>query len=358
MEQREAVCERAIYMSNLPVSFSSPTRAAKLLIPDVFNYSLAGLCIFLNLFQFFILPLYLLPKSIWWGVSLIPIACLNNPFWALLHEAIHDLFNSSGRINLAFGRLLSIFFGSPFHVLRLTHLSHHKFNRSPMERGTEIYDPAKASRAKASFRYFFYIFCGLYLLEVSSTFIFFLPSNIFRKMRQRLLDQGNIQEKWLAKKFMDDKLVRQVRADGMAICLIFVLSAFCFGTHWRLLISLLMVRTFLISFLDNVYHYRTPVQVTVSGHNLFLPRMFSRLVLHFNLHRVHHANPTVPWIKLPDFFAQQSETFDRGFFIAALDQLSGPIALSDAALPAAIGSNARRKTLSEPTSIPDNVKEW
>src|SRR6184192_620825 len=96
-------------MSNLPVSPSSPTRAAKLLIPEVFNYALAGLCIFLNLFQFFILPLYLLPKSIWWGVSLIPIACLNNPFWALLHEAIHDLLNSSGGINLAFGRLLSIF---------------------------------------------------------------------------------------------------------------------------------------------------------------------------------------------------------------------------------------------------------
>src|SRR2546428_5035834 len=35
----------------------------------------------------------------------------------------------------------------------------------------------------------------------------------------------------------------------------------------------------------------------------------------------------------------------------ALPIFSGPIALSDAALPAAIGSNARRKTLSEPTSI-------
>jgi fatty acid desaturase len=345
-------------MSNSPVSFSSPKRSDKLLIPEVFNYALAGLCIFLNLFQFFVLPLYLLPKNIWWGVSLIPIACLNNPFWALLHEAIHDLFNSSSKINLAFGRLLAIFFGSPFHVLRLTHLSHHKFNRSPMEKGTEIYDPRKTSRARASFRYFVYIFCGLYLLEVSSTFIFFLPSNIFRKMRRRLLDQGDIQEKWLAGKFMDDKLVRQVRVDGMAICLIFGLSALCFGTHWRLLISLLMVRTFAISFLDNVYHYRTPVQVTVSGHNLFLPRTFSRLVLNFNLHRVHHANPTVPWIKLPDFFAQQSETFDRGFFTAALDQLSGPIALADAAPPFASIRNARRKTLSDPASIPANVKEW
>src|SRR5437867_12471150 len=107
-------------MSNLPVSPSSPTRAAKLLIPEAFNYALAGLCIFLNLSQFFILPLYLLPKSIGWGVCLIPIPFLNKPFWALLHEAIHDLLNSSGANNVDFGRLLSILVVSQFHVLWLT----------------------------------------------------------------------------------------------------------------------------------------------------------------------------------------------------------------------------------------------
>jgi fatty acid desaturase len=342
-------------MSNLQVSLSCSTRREKL-IPDIFNYNLAGLCIFLNVFQFFILPLYVLPKNIWWSLALIPIACLNNPFWALLHEAIHDLFNSSAKINLIFGRLLAIFFGSPFHVLRLTHLSHHKFNRSPMEKGTEIYDPAKASRAKASLRYFFYIFCGLYLLEISSTFLFFLPPNIFRKMRQRFLEQGDIQEKWLAGKFMNETLVRQIRLDGVAICLIFAVSAFCYGSHWRLLISALVVRTFLISFLDNVYHYRTPVHLTVSGHNLFLPGFFSRLVLNFNLHRVHHANPRVPWIKLPDVFAQQSETFDGNFFTAALNQLSGPIALSDSAPSSPIVKNVGSGILSQRTLIPSDVK--
>ena len=88
--------------------------------------------------------------------------------------------------------------------------------------------------------------------------------------------------------------------------------------------------------MDNVYHYRTPLHVTVSGHNLFLPRVFSGLLLNFNLHRVHHANPSVPWVELPDFFAQQGETFDRGFLTAALDQLRGPIALSELAVPSAM----------------------
>jgi fatty acid desaturase len=320
-----------------------PGRSINLTIPEALNFSLAGLHISLNLFQFFVLPLYLLPKSLWWSLFLIPIACFTNPFWALVHEAIHDSFNSSGRINLVFGRWLAIFFGSPFHVLRLTHLSHHKFNRSPTEKGTEIYDPEELSKTTASVRYFFYIFCGLYLLEVSSTFIFFLPPNIFRKMRRRLVDHGNVQEKWLAQKLMDEKIVRDIRIDGMAIFLVFALSAFCFGKHWTLLLSLLAVRTFLISFMDNVYHYRTPLHVTVSGHNLFLPKIFSAILLNFNLHRVHHANPSVPWVELPDFFAQQCETFDRGLLTAALDQLRGPIALSDLVVPSAMLKNRDRK---------------
>jgi fatty acid desaturase len=323
------------------------TRSGKLLIPEVFNYALAGLCIFLNLFQFFLLPIYLLPRSLGWSLALIPIVCLNNPFWALLHETIHDLFNSSAKINLAFGRLLAIFFGSPFHILRLTHLSHHKFNRSPLEKGTEIYDPAEASRLKAYFRYFFYIFCGLYLLEVFSVFMFFLPPNMFRAMRQRLLDRGDMQEKWLAGKFMDNKLLRQIRVDGLVICLMFALSASCYGSHWKLLISLLVGRTFLISFLDNVYHYRTPVHATVSGHNLSLPSPFSRFLLNFNLHRVHHTNPAVPWVRLPDLFTQQCETFDRGFITAALDQLRGPIAWSEAEALFSPVKNASPKMLPE-----------
>jgi fatty acid desaturase len=298
---------------------------------SIVNFGLAATHVCVNICQFFIVPLYFLPKSEWWGLILLPFAALNNPLWALIHECIHDVFHSSDRINSAVGRTLGVLFGSPFHVLRLTHLSHHKFNRSPLEKGTEIYDPETTSRAKASVGYFVYILCGLYLIEVFSTVLFFLPSNLFRKLRQRVADGGNTQERWLARKFMNERLIREIRLDGIAICLIFGLSAFCYGEHWRLLVGLLMVRTFLISFMDNVYHYRTPLSVTVSGYNLWLPRSFSLLLLNFNLHRVHHGNPSVPWAKLPELFVRESETFDRNLFVAACHQLCGPVPQSDLA---------------------------
>ena len=143
------------------------------------------------------------------------------------------------------------------------------------------------------------------------------------------MDHGDIQEKWLAQKFSEEKIVRDIRIDGVAIFLVLALSAFCFGKHWMVLLGLLMVRTFFISFMDNVYHYRTPLHATVSGHNLSLPRGFSRFLLNFNFHRVHHRNPSVPWTQLPELFAEHSDRFDRNLFTAALNQLRGPVPLSD-----------------------------
>jgi hypothetical protein len=51
-------------ISKSQVSKSLPARSINLTIPEALNFSLAGLHISLNLFQFFILPLYLLPKSL------------------------------------------------------------------------------------------------------------------------------------------------------------------------------------------------------------------------------------------------------------------------------------------------------
>ena len=316
-------------MAKVQAAVPRPVSPGLQSIPRKLNFSVATIQVFVNVFQFFILPLCLLQKNMHWSLVIIPISALNNPFWALIHEAIHDLFSSSSGTNVAAGRLLSLFFGSPFHVLRLTHLSHHKFNRSPLEKGTEVYDPTRSSKLRANFVYFFYIFCGLYLLEVFSTLIFFLPTNSFHRLGRRLFDHGNAQEKWLAKKFMDGKTVREIRIDGIAILLIFGLSAFCYGMHWRVLVSILAMRMFLISFMDNVYHYGSTLNVTTSGHNLWLPRVLSVLILNFNFHRVHHRNPAVPWPKLPELFAEHADSFDRGLLTAAVNQLGGPIPLSE-----------------------------
>ena len=85
----------------------------------------------------------------------------------------------------------------------------------------------------------------------------------------------------------------------------------------------------MISFLDNVYHYETPVGDIFYAKNLRLAAPWSKLLLNFNLHGIHHINPAISWINLPQAFQVQNGEFQGGYFAAAWRQLHGPIALQD-----------------------------
>lgn len=289
------------------------------------NLGLAAGHLLLNLYQFFLLPIWLLPRSPWWGLTLIPLAALNNPFWSLIHEAIHDLFHPSQRVNLFFGRMLSISFGAPFRVVRLSHLLHHKLNRTPLE-GTDLYDPEKVSKIRAGMGYYSYIFGGLYLLEVLSPLLFFLPKRLLRRMQQRHFNGEALSGIWF-RSLMNPEAVREIRSDGVLTLALFAVSFACYGENWEMLLGSLVGRAFLVSFLDNVYHYRTPVNEVFFARNLWLPPLLSKAFLHFNLHGVHHKNPSIPWIRLPEMFGKGSERFSTNYFAAAWQQLYGPAPL-------------------------------
>ncbi|HTM08564.1 MAG TPA: fatty acid desaturase [Verrucomicrobiae bacterium] len=290
------------------------------------NLSLAAAHFAANIFQFFVLPLYFLPASRWWALLLLPLAALNNPFWSLMHESIHDLFHPSRRVNRAMGRALSIFFGAPFLVLRLSHLLHHKLNRSLIE-ATEVYAPEKTSRGRAAFGYFANILGGLYLLELASPLMFFLPRAVLRRMEKKYFMGADLPGN-LMRSLMRDSAVREMRLDGILVLVLFGASVVCYGTNWPFLAAALAARAFLISFLDNVYHYDTPIGDTFYARNLSLPPAFSAGLLHFNLHGVHHRNPSIPWAGLPEAFEREASRMHGGYFTAALAQLHGPIPLA------------------------------
>lgn len=96
------------------------------------NTALAVIHFTVYVYQFLILPLWLLPLDASWSWTLLPLAFMHNPYWSLIHEAIHDLFHPAPGINMLFGRAAAVAFGAPFRILRLSHLLHHKLNRTPM----------------------------------------------------------------------------------------------------------------------------------------------------------------------------------------------------------------------------------
>lgn len=296
-------------------------------IPTAINISLAAFYAAANLYQFFILPLWFLPVNTAWAWTLLPLALLTNPFWSLIHEAIHDLFHPNRAINGFAGRLLAVLFGAPFRILRLSHLLHHKLNRLPVE-GTEYFDKRKSSKGAAAPGYYFQILFGLYLVEVMSPLWFFLPRSWLQAFKDKFLPRdsvsGILMQNWLGA-----EALREIRIDGLLALSWFGLSFYVYGAHWPILLAMVAARGFLISFLDNLYHYETPVGDIFYAKNLRLPTPLSKLLLNFNLHGIHHVNPAISWINLPQAFEVQNGEFQGGYFTAAWRQLRGPIALQD-----------------------------
>jgi fatty acid desaturase len=290
-------------------------------LPTKANAALAGFHVAVNVFQFFVLPLWLLPRDPAWGWLLLPLALLNNPFWSLIYETIHDLFHPVPRINSFVGRTAAVLFGAPFPILRSSHLLHHKLNRTPME-ATEIFDADKCSRRRATCGYFFQICGGLYLLEVLTCVLFFLPRAWVRGFRTRHVRPQSVSA-ILMQSWSTDEAVREIRGDGALVVAWLGISFWSYGEHWPWLFMALAARGFFISFLDNVYHYRTPINGIFYASNLRLPWPLATLLLNFNLHGVHHQNPAVPWSRLPALFREGAQIYHQNYFSAAarLEQL-------------------------------------
>jgi fatty acid desaturase len=296
-------------------------------IPASANLGLAAFYTAANLFQFIVLPLWLLPANSRWAWALLPLALLTNPFWSLIHEAIHDLFHPNKTVNAFFGRFLAILFGSPFRVLRLSHLLHHKLNRLPLE-GTEYYDKTKTSKPAAAPGYYFQILLGLYLVEVLSALYFWLPRDWLVRFKARFIADGSLSA-ILLQNWLGEESLREIRRDGALVGAWFAISFSCYGQNWPLLLAALLARGFLISFLDNVYHYETPVGDIFYARNLRLAAPLSKLLLNFNLHGIHHVNPAIPWIHLPKAFAAGKSQYHGGYLTASARQFLGPVALQD-----------------------------
>ncbi len=281
----------------------------------------------LGLFQFLLLPAWLLPADPAWGWVLVPAAFATTTFWALIHESFHGGLHPDGATNQRLGRLLCVAFGAPFRLLRFGHLMHHRLSRTRWER-TEV---AEVTPVGVACRIGFYarLLLGLYAAEVAANAAVFLPRAVLRRWAAARLPGGRGGEPDLLaaaeRQLLSPAALAELRTDAAAVSVLLVASAWLYGPHWPLLLALLAARGLLVSFLDNAYHYGTPLDDPRYAHDLRLPSWASRAVLHFNLHGVHHRYPTLPWPALPARFAAEQGHYAGGFVPMAVRQLAGPI---------------------------------
>ncbi|MFO1432861.1 MAG: fatty acid desaturase [Candidatus Competibacteraceae bacterium] len=273
--------------------------------------------------QLVLLPIWLLPGSPTWGWLLLLPVLLSNSWWAFIHEAIHGVLFPGKSANRLAGRVNAILFGAPFELLRRGHLLHHAASRTERER-SEVYVPGRDHRLLFAIGYYLRLFGGLYCLEVVGGLVLLLPCALLHALACRLGNEHNVIES-LAGRILEPITLRAARLDVTLVLGVYALAFALYGEYaWMLALSLLG-RGFLISAVDNVFHYGTPLDQPRYAHNLALPDWASRLIFHFNLHGAHHQRPGLAWWQLPDYHCKRGLGFQGKWLPALLAQLKGPI---------------------------------
>ena len=284
-----------------------------------------------SLMAFFALPLLVRFGSAAWLWLLLPLTLVANGYWATLHEAIHGQLLVGAERNRRAGRVLAILWGSSFRLLRFGHLMHHRFNRHKLDR-PDSYDPATTSALVARLRFFAEALGGLYVIEVLTPLLYLMPQRRVAALVRSLYSGDEapmprlrpLAEQALA----GPKGIAEIRQDALLAAALIGAALIAWGPYWPAFAGFLLGRGLLVSFLDNVYHFRTPLDQVDYAYNLSLPRPLQHLFLNMNMHRVHHRRMHLPWWQLPAQFTQEREQFDAPLLRAALRQFTGPAAVA------------------------------
>ncbi len=248
--------------------------------------------------------------------------------YVVAHEASHfKLFPRNRWANDLAGGLLTLPVLVPITAFRKIHLFHHGQNRrTPELAALDVFvvdrEPGRVKRAYLYASWYLCVFCGGFFLHSLATVAIMLllptktavrisPAFIGWSRRQRLIAWGET-------------------LCGAALHLAVWRS---FGAEaWFFALGLpILVFAWLWSILLYVYHYRATIGAKVGWNARSLPRQrfFSWLLLNFNEHVTHHADPRIPWYELPQKRMELPETHGanatgKGLASLVLAQLAGP----------------------------------
>lgn len=262
------------------------------------------------------------------SISFVLLVALTGPLhYGLMHETMHGSLFRDPVWDRRVGRLLGVTFGLSWEVMRFGHLAHHSFNRHKFDR-PESCEPEDSYVRAATIYYgkllvghaLIYVLCPILLLPPAWTTAYVL----------RFLD-GTRESSQLRtaalRRFSNPARRAAIRFDLLAVALLIGIGVWCWAAQWYVFAACLFARWSIMSLLDNAPHYGLPLASGLEARNTFLPRGLSWMVMHQNLHGVHHGSPNLHWTELPALFRSRFGSYDGSWATAIVRQFRGPVAL-------------------------------
>lgn len=246
-------------------------------------------------------------SSIILACAAILFAFSNNTLFALMHEAVHGNFDPSPTRNDLAGTLCAAFFPTAFTLQRSAHLTHHRNNRSDLERFDYI-DCNEAIPLKTA--QWFSILTGFYWIGIPAFLLFyvlFAEAVSWQKLERRW---AGFSKQTSAAEFLGSLRrlpVWRVRAEfavsaaiqvGLAVSLNLTFTgwAFCYGA-FALAWSSLQYADHAFSRLDRIE----------GAWNLKVGDFTKRMFLNYHYHLEHHRDVQCHWQDLPGRIKPQAD---------------------------------------------------
>jgi fatty acid desaturase len=240
--------------------------------------------------------------------------------WLIIHEAIHYKLLHNRHANDRLGRVHAILFGCPFHILKVGHMTHHRYNRSELDTSELV--PADTRQFMLWWlAYYARIMGGLYVSEVLAPLLFFF----WKRVKRVILAFSQNRAVAATLGMFTRRMVETIQIDAILSVGFIALQAYCNREDLTPFVILFFWRALLVSFYDNAYHYGTDPDDAAAANNLWVPVFVRPFILNHNMHRVHHRHPLAPWVSLPDLFAADRDEFAGTLFGTGLKQLKGPL---------------------------------
>jgi hypothetical protein len=166
----------------------------------------------------------------------------------------------------------------------------------------------------------------MYFLEVLSSIACLLPRRVIDWLAPRL-EHPDSTGGLVVRALREPRALREMRLDTFAVLVVFGASMWLYGANVWMLAAVVAVRAALVSIADNSYHYATRLEQPRLAMNAGAPRWLAAVLLHFNLHGVHHRHPHLPWFALRAQFEREGGQPDIDLATCFLRQLRGPIEL-------------------------------
>jgi len=227
-------------------------------------------------------------------VGIVVLFCLvMQGVFSFMHDCFHGHGHRNRHVNWAAGWLSSTIFGTSYTLFQVNHAGHHVRNRTPSER-IDFIEPGESVFRKMAF-YYTGIMGGIWLLGLVGALL--LPLTPYRAARPLAFQEDSNTYSGAFNDFAREDWNRMrvelaLSVGFWAACMVF------FGWRWQVLLIMYAAFGFSWSWLQWVYHVRTPIDVVEGAYNLRAPTIVRWLFLNFNYNLTHHRQPAYRWQQL------------------------------------------------------------